>query len=135
MVTQDSDGGQAALEVKAARILASAPDEKKTVREIFGAMKEWMFELGPYRFLLIPYNREWWFWDPVHKDWQYTGHHAGEVVFALNGNTIEFQLPEKGTAVPAGAAVPPPEKKVCPQCGAQVREGLKFCTGCGHKLV
>ena len=34
-------------------------------------------------------------------------------------------------AAPAAA----PAKPVCPSCGADIKPGQKFCTGCGHKLV
>ncbi len=26
-------------------------------------------------------------------------------------------------------------KPVCPSCGADIKSGQKFCTGCGHKLI
>jgi hypothetical protein len=39
-------------------------------------------------------------------------------------------LPEKTQqSVPAGG------KKFCPDCGAQIKAGIKFCNGCGKKLV
>jgi hypothetical protein len=33
------------------------------------------------------------------------------------------------------APAPAPAKPVCPQCGADIKPGQKFCTGCGYKLV
>jgi hypothetical protein len=33
------------------------------------------------------------------------------------------------------APAPAPVKPVCPQCGADIKPGQKFCTGCGYKLI
>jgi zinc-ribbon domain len=133
MVSGGADTGQAALEKKAAGILAAAPDDRKTVTEVFGGMQDWVLEMGPYRLLLIPVNREWWFWDPIHNDWQYTGYHAGEIIFSLNGQNIELKMTEK---TPAGSAAPPSGtgQRFCQQCGAQLKTGLKFCSNCGTKI-
>jgi hypothetical protein len=126
MVTAGEDPKQAALEKKAAGILAADPDERKTVTEVFGGMQDWVLELGPYRLLLLPVNREWWFWDPIHNDWQYTGYHAGEIIFSLDGQNIALIQTEK---TPVGSTAPPgvAGQRFCQQCGTPLKSGLKFC--------
>ncbi len=33
------------------------------------------------------------------------------------------------------ASAPASVKPVCPQCGAGIKPGQKFCTGCGYRIV
>jgi len=131
MVTSDDSRSQAALESKAAGILGTVTDDRKTAREIFGDRAEWEMVLGPYRFLLLPFNGEWWFWDGVHNDWKYTGYHAGEVIFTVNGPDVEFRQPGTGTDQTRPAV---PQKKFCHECGAPLGMTAKFCNNCGTMI-
>ena len=56
--------------------------------QIFSKLKEWIFEMGPFVFLLNPINRRWLFWDKFHSDWEDTGYYAGEVEFVWNGEKL-----------------------------------------------
>jgi len=123
-MANDVDAGkQEALEARFKDFAGSPLDQNMNVRDVFGDMDEWTLELGPYRFLLLPFNGEWWFYDSAHDYWKYTGYHAGEVKFIVNGEDIELRLRvagSSGTGVPVRAGV------FCTSCGAPVARGLIF---------
>jgi len=57
MMANDVDAGkQEALEARFKDFAGSPLDQNMNVRDVFGDMDEWTLELGPYRFLLLPFN-------------------------------------------------------------------------------
>jgi len=121
MVGPGADMGQAALEKKQLGFLPQILTREKPLRRSSAVCRTGVLELGPYRLLLLPVNREWWFWEPrIHNDWQYTGYHAGEIIFSLDGQNIELIQKEKtpvGSAIISGGT----GQRFCQQCGSPLK--------------
>ncbi len=93
---------QAELEARASQILQTNPDPNQLVSRIFGPLENWVMEIGPYKFMLIPWTQMWWQFDQAHGNWQPTGLKAGTVEFVLVGDEIEARPVEiKQEAAPA----------------------------------
>jgi hypothetical protein len=128
---------QAELEARAGKLSAANLAGCKNLRDVFGGAKEWELDVGPYRFLLIPFLREWWFYDSLHKEWRFTGRRIGEVRFAFDGKRLALE--EVGSASAkdnARATTPPaaPATRFCVYCGAPVDPEWKFCQACGKQV-
>lgn len=133
---------QAELEARAAQFSSVDVKTCTDLRESFGSSRQWLLEVGPHRFLLVPFLREWWWFDPSHKEWRYTGHGPGEVRFVYDGERLSFvpvvaaapaAEPAPATAS-AAAAKPAAARRFCPSCGARAEPSWKFCQSCGEKL-
>lgn len=68
--------------------LTDSLNENSSPKEIFGELEEFVFEAGPFLFLLNPINRRWLFWDRFHSDWEDTGYYALEVEFIWDGEKL-----------------------------------------------
>ncbi len=132
---------QIALETRAEKLSASDLEHCTNLRDLLGSAKEWVLEIGPYRFLLIPFLREWWVYDQPHKEWRSTGRHIGEVRFVFDGKQLTLQDVRTAATKPAAATAKPAAehsgtgvRRFCPSCGAPAEAGWKFCQACGGQL-
>jgi len=73
-----------------------------TIREAFGKMDEWIFELGSYQLFLNPFNRRWLYYDNLHESWEDTGYNLGEVRFFIESDELQTEkiLPENQIVAP-----------------------------------
>ena len=135
------------LEARALKLSAADPGNTTNLGQIYGSLDDWLLELGPYRFILVPFAREWWWCDPAQKAWRCTGYGPGEVRFVYDGEQLKT-VPVAAVGAPASA--PPPQvtstsaapeaakpstnRRFCPSCGTPVGAAWKFCQSCGEKL-
>ncbi|MFA5267006.1 MAG: zinc ribbon domain-containing protein [Methanoregula sp.] len=127
--------GQKSVEERYEQIKNIPVNPDKSAGEQFGEMDSWMFTLGEYRMFLNPMTRRWYFFDRVHNYWKDINAPAGTVIFSLRGSDLDIiktsaDLPGASPAVPAAGQV----HRFCPQCGAPLKPGLKFCSSCGTKI-
>lgn len=94
------------------------------LEDVFGGAKDWVMALGPFRFLLVPYLGEWWFYDEAHREWRFTGKKIGQARFIYDGTGLRAQ----------DTASPVPARRFCSACGARVEAHWNFCQSCGGKL-
>ena len=111
-------------------------DPEKNAAEQFGEMDVWMFTLGEYRLFLNPMTRRWYFFDRPHNYWKDIDAPAGTVVFSLRGSDLDI-IRTSPDMPPANPAAQPSgrERRFCPQCGAPLKSGLKFCSSCGAQIT
>ena len=99
------------------------------LREAFGSADQWQLAVGPYRFMLIPFLREWWYYDAAHKEWRFTGKRPGEVRFVFESGRLELRAPAN-----EAPATPSVVRRFCPSCGTPADPAWKFCQACGEKI-
>jgi len=113
------------IEARAAQWAGVTPRPDQTMRDVFGEMDDWIFELGAWKFLLDPVSRRWLYLDFAHDQYVDTGYSAGEVLFELA--EVAFTPPPR----PRVEAQPPqPAPAVCSGCGAALQPGWRFCGRC-----
>ena len=138
MTSLSASDRQVELEARAVQLSSVDLKACTNLREAFGSADQWQLAVGPHRFMLIPFLREWWYYDAAHKEWRFTGKRPGEVRFVFEGGRLELRAP--ATEAPVS---PKPEndtathgavRRFCPSCGAQTSLNWKFCQACGEKI-
>ena len=140
MTSPSATDRQTELETRAVQLSSVDLKACKDLRAAFGSADQWQLQVGPYRFVLIPFLREWWWYDNAHKEWRYTGHGPGEVRFVSDGNNLRLEKvtaspnPELASAAPPSAAPKTAVRRFCPSCGAPAEPAWRFCQACGSAL-
>ena len=131
MATSPHDRQQQ-IEARAAALAGVTPGPDQTMRDVYGELAEWTFQLGPWEFLLNPLDRRWYYLDFAHDQYLETGYGAGETVFELADEFGFKPPPLRPEREPAPAPPPPvePQARFCSKCGAAVEAGWKFCSQC-----
>ncbi|MGB9176804.1 MAG: zinc-ribbon domain-containing protein [Methanoregula sp.] len=127
--------GQKAVEERYEQVKNIPINPEKSAAEQFGEMDAWMFTIGEYRLFLNPMTKRWYFFDRAHNYWKDINAPAGTVIFSLRGSDLDIvkaspDLSLASPAAPAGGK----ERHFCPQCGAPLKSGLKFCSSCGARI-
>ena len=136
MTTATMSPGQKAVEDRLGQIKDIPVNPEKNAAEQFGEMEAWMFTLGEYRLFLNPMTRRWYFFDRPHNYWKDIDAPAGTVVFSLRGSDLDIIRTGPDLPLANPAAQPPGrERRFCPQCGAPLKSGLKFCSSCGAQIT
>jgi hypothetical protein len=125
---------QQQIEARAAAMAGVTPGPDQTMRDVYGEMEQWSFQLGPWEFLLDPVTRRWFVLDFAHNQYLETGYGAGEAVFELVEGVGFTPPPLRPDRAPPPAPVPTPAAVptvgFCAKCGAAVEPGWKFCVKC-----
>ena len=126
--------GQARLEARAEKISAESLAGCKNLRNVYGEAKEWLLDIGPYRFFLIPFLREWWVYDAAHKEWRFTGRRIGEARFESDGTRLYIRDVGAAPVTESAKTTVGPVLRFCPSCGTPAGAAWKFCQSCGEQL-
>ena len=141
-------GTQVELEARAARLGGVDPDASSDLKAVFGDATEWVMELGPFRFFLIPFLGEWWLFDEAHGEWRFTGKKIGEARFIFENDVLRILDAGAAAAAAPQNAAPPLQifdqqpapsaasvPRFCSACRAPTQPDWKFCLRCGVKLL
>jgi hypothetical protein len=141
-------GTQAELEARATRLGGVDLDASSDLKAVFGGATEWVMDLGPFRFFLIPFLGEWWFFDEAHGEWRFTGKKIGEARFIFENDVLRIlDAGAAAAAAPQASAPPLPLSdqqpapsaasvpRFCSACGAPAQPDRNFCLKCGAKLL
>ena len=141
---------QAGLESRALALSGVDLAATGDLRSVLGRASDWTIEVGPVRLLLIPFLREWWFFDEAHREWRSTGRKVGEASFELGPNGLVIRDGavkttanlEPGTSDSSSQSTREEEapaqqrlRRFCSACGSPIKATWKFCQTCGAKLI
>jgi hypothetical protein len=101
MVSKSDPSKQVKIETRLFQPIPKTLNSSMTIREVYGEIDEWIFELGAYQLLLNPFNRRWLYYDSVHDSWEDTGYNLGEVRFYFDSDELQIEkIPPEDQIVP-----------------------------------
>lgn len=91
MVGKSDPNSQVQIETRLFQPISQPLNSSMTIREVYGEMEEWIFELGSYQLFLNPFIRRWLYYDTIHDSWEDTGYNLGEVKFFLEADELRIE--------------------------------------------